>query len=120
MKPALLFAVLFVLFSCTDHVILTETSAIDAACARCGKSQEEMLWLSAKIGQAKNDPMMNGNFYAVSTSEGVVIVHQPVIMSCMGCGRFDCNGDASTVSPQVVVNELVPGMNSSNLIYAMQ
>lgn len=79
-----------------------------------------MSWLAAKIEEAENDVTKSGNFYAIPTSEGVVIVHQPMIMSCMGCARFDCQGNTPTLSQQVVQNELIPGMNSSNLIYDMQ
>ena len=108
------------LFSCSNDFISTEPWAIRTACAKCGMSAVEMRWLAVRIQEAKDDVTKSGNFYAVPTSEGVVIIQQPVIMSCLGCLRFDCHGITPTLSESVIKDELIQGMNSGNLIYEMQ
>ena len=120
MKSTLLFIATILLFACSDDAIHYEPFAIRAACIRCHMSTAEMAWLSVKIKEAKDDVTKSGNFYAIPTSEGVIIVHQRIVMSCMGCLRYDCHGNTPTLSDDVVINELAPGMNSGNLIYKMQ
>lgn len=114
------FLLLTVLFSCNENDgPMTSSGAVDAACAKCHLNAFQMQWLSERIQEAQEKPEKNGNFYLISTSEGIVIVHQPAIMSCLGCLRFNCIGGTPTLSASVIEHELVPGMNSDNLIYSM-
>src|SRR5689334_3684068 len=105
----LLFLFSALLFSCGGDEPMTKEGAVRAACAKCRLNTSQMTWLSLKIKEAQEKPEKNGNFYAISTSACVVIVHQPVVMSCLGCVRFDCSGNTPTLSSEVISNEVVPG-----------
>jgi hypothetical protein len=121
-NPLVSFTVFSILLSCSSQGLegpLTADAAVYAACKKCQMSAVQMTWLSLKIKESKEKPEKSGNFWAISTSAGVIIAHQPTVMSCLGCVLFDCNGNTPSLSPSVVANEVIPGMNSTNLIYEM-
>jgi hypothetical protein len=118
MRTCLLFLALVALLSCDNgDSAPNEKLAISKACAKCDLTVTEMNWLAVKINESKTSVEKSGSLYAISTSQGVIIVHQLLIMSCMGCQRYDCHGNTPTLTEQVVMNELVPGMNASNVIF---
>jgi hypothetical protein len=75
-----------------------------------------MPWLDEKIREAQSSPSKDGSFYAITTSAGVVIVHQPIVLSCMGCLRYDCFGNTPTLTEKVITDEVIPGMVDANRI----
>jgi hypothetical protein len=119
MKKLLYYVALFILLGCSDDNKDPESAAMTKACEKCGLVPADMAWLDKLVRESKAEPSKSGNFYAVKTSVGVLIVHQPMIASCLGCVRYDCNGEIPVLSEQVVINELIAGMTSENLIYSV-
>ncbi|MBL7856735.1 MAG: hypothetical protein JNM57_03525 [Cyclobacteriaceae bacterium] len=92
--------------------------AVKKAAGKCQTSLPAMTWLRDLIQNSQNNPHYQGDFYAVSTSMGTVIVQQPLIMSCLGCIRFDCSGNPITTIEDSRLEELMQGINSDNKIYS--
>ena len=59
----------------------------------CQKSADEMSWLSTLVHQAQTDMAMFGDIYAGSVDGRVLFVHQPMVMSCLACIVYDCDGN---------------------------
>ena len=111
MKKYLPAIIVLVLFACSDHDMYPENSAIVKACNVCQTQPVEMQWLKDIIREN------NGNVYAINTSEGVYIIHQPNYMSCMACVRYTCSGIQQVSVTDIVQMELQNGIKNSNLIY---
>jgi hypothetical protein len=66
----------------------------------CGKPTEEMTWLEALIQQSETDMAMRGDIYAGVVEGRMLFIHQPMVMSCLACVIYDCDGnriEASTL-----------------------
>ncbi len=112
------YLLLFSAFACADtEPNLEVESAIARACRACDTHPRDMEWLAELIRAGDANPVAHGNFYAIPTSEGVVIIHQPWVLSCMACSRYDCQGNTPELSESVIVNELIQQMNATTLIY---
>ncbi|HEY9049370.1 MAG TPA: hypothetical protein VIN08_25890 [Ohtaekwangia sp.] len=112
----LLFLLLSLLACSSDDLSLKESGAIQKACERCQKNANDMKWLKEKIQDSQRSDYWKGNFYIVSTNEGEVIVHQPMVMSCFGCLRFDCNGNTAVLS-DAAIETVMHNINDGNLLY---
>ncbi|MBT1700209.1 hypothetical protein KK083_25195 [Fulvivirgaceae bacterium PWU4] len=113
-RTLLQLACFIVLLSCTDHKLLPDPMA--TACDKCGKSQAEMEWLGTLIENAKTNAGQMGDIYAVPYDGNTFFIHQPVIMSCLGCYVYDCEGNLIEYTA-VDRQKLLSGMNKSNLIF---
>jgi hypothetical protein len=103
------------LLSCSNHELSTEPMAI--ACEKCGKSRSEMQWLETLLEKIKTDPASRGDLYAVPFEGRTIILQQPIIMSCVACVLYDCDGnriDNTTLD----IQEFMKGMNQSTRIYS--
>lgn len=78
-----------------------------------------MTWLDSLLTQAGSPKTMGayGDVYIVPASQGTVFVHQPVVMSCLGCFVYSCAGDRLQLSQPVIRDEVIPGMQEKNLLY---
>lgn len=75
-----------------------------------------MQWLGTLIENAKTNTGQMGDIYAVPYDGNTVFIHQPVVMSCLACLLYDCDGnriDMATVDTQ----KLTRGMDHSTLIF---
>lgn len=106
-----LFLNLILLSCCSNEDLNPESTAIRKACRVCASTPAEMEWLRDIVQE--ND----GNIYAIATSDGVVIIHQPVVMSCLACVRYTCAGVRINSVSATVQQELQNGIRNSNLIY---
>ena len=80
-----------------------ELSTVQLGRWLCQKSAAEMAWLSTLVHQVQTDMALNGDIYAGSIDGQVMFVHQPLIMSCLACVVYDCDGnriDTSTIDHQ--------------------
>jgi len=111
MRTFLPFVCLAMLLACSDSDVNLKDVAIEKACKACQTESADMDWLRTIVN--KND----GNVYAIHTSEGMMIVHQPVVMSCMGCVRYTCSGLLVGYLTDTFEQELLTGIKKSNLIY---
>jgi hypothetical protein len=111
MKKYITAITVLLLFACSDHDTYPENSAVAKACKVCQTNPTEMQWLREIIQEN------NGNVYAINTSAGVYIIHQPVYMSCLACVRYTCSGSQPASVPPAVQEELQNGIKESNLIY---
>src|SRR5688572_19182391 len=90
--------------------------AVGMACITCGKTPSEMQWLKALILQSEVDMSLRGNIYRGYYDTQVIIIHQPMIMSCLACVIYDCDGNRLDTS--VMDHEKIRlNMDSHNLIY---
>lgn len=111
MKKYIYTITVLLLIACSDHDTYSESFAVAKACKICDTNPSEMQWLRDIIQEN------NGNVYAINTSEGVFIIHQPIHMSCIGCVRYTCSGSQPTVVTPAVQEEIQNGIKKSNLIY---
>ena len=86
-------SVLFILLmACSDEDLSRVDKAISTACLKCDTSKKQMEWLRVLIEESKNSTQ-RGDFYIIETGQTSVIIHQPIIMSCMACIQYDCQGN---------------------------
>ncbi|MCD9014987.1 hypothetical protein [Parachryseolinea silvisoli] len=100
-----------------DHTTDGLTHAMTRAAASCETSRENMQWLETLLVQAGSEGSAYGNVYIIPTSQGTVFVHQPVMMSCLACRTFACDGTEITLDNPLVYDEVVPGISPSHLLY---
>jgi hypothetical protein len=117
MKPVVYFAFLLSLFSgCTYHDSPANASGFNYACDQCGKTVDQMDWLETLFQKAQEDPSAQGNIYLVEFDGEIIFIHQPIIMSCMPCQLYNCDGDKidnSTIDLQALADK----MNSAHTIF---
>jgi hypothetical protein len=120
MKRYLCYAALLFAFACSsDDDLSKEDFAVQKACAKCNLGVSEMLWLRSKIITAETTNGKATSIYAIETaSNGVVIVDQPVVMSCLACARYDCKGNVIVNESVAFMQELQAGMSKENLLYS--
>ena len=91
--------------------------AVKRAAVFCHVPQSEMTWLALLIEASKDDISLAGPIYAFHSNEQSVFMHQPWIMSCMGCIMYDCEGNR--LDPQLVdQTELWAGFQNLTPIYS--
>lgn len=102
------------IFACADND--RELPPVKLASMRCGKSVSEMQWLQDLIKLGEADMAKRGDIYAGSYDDQVIFIHQPLILSCLACVIYDCDGnklDSSTMD----VNKIILSMEPKNRIY---
>ena len=107
------------LFSCVKHDLdpISPDNALLLARSMCGKDAGEMQWFSALLKAGENDFAQRGDIYAIELDGNVVFVHQPMILSCVACRLYDCDG--SIIQLTIDNHEKVrKGMNSARKVYA--
>lgn len=118
-------AILFVvmLLACSSDEEFNELEGTSTALAArraaafCGVSTRQMLWLQELIQASQDDPALAGPVYAFRSNGEGVFMHQPWIMSCLGCIMYDCEGNR--LDPlQVDKTELSAGFQNLTTIYA--
>lgn len=102
------------LLACANHEFTPDPMV--TACEKCGKSQAEMQWLEAIIESAKTNEGQMGDIYAIPYDGTTIFIHQPVVMSCMACLIYDCDGNRIEYAA-LDGQKLTQGMNRSNLIF---
>ena len=100
-----------------DHTTDGLTHAMARASVGCETSRENMQWLESLLIQAGSEGSAYGNVYIIQTSQGTVFVHQPLMMSCLACSTYACDGTAIPLDNPLVYDEVVPGIRPSNLLY---
>lgn len=119
MRRYLILFLLAGLAGCTpdDHTTDGLTHAMKRASAACETSRDNMQWLESLLIQAGSEGPAYGNVYIIPTSEGTVFVHQPIMMSCLACRTYFCDGTEVPLDNPLVYDEVVPGMGQTNLLY---
>lgn len=109
---------ILVLFACADEDtdVNAEEKAIRKACEVCNASRGDMQWFTTLLSGFDNQPSTQGDIYAVKHHDEIIIIHQPLVMSCLGCVLYRCDGTQILLFP-VDHQELVKGMNAKNRIY---
>jgi hypothetical protein len=82
----------------------------------CGKAASDMKWLEDLIQNSQTDGTLHGDVYAVKLDGRVIFIHQPMIMSCLACVLYDCEGNPIAMST-IDWEKLRDLMNSSSKIY---
>src|SRR5688572_26326412 len=95
-----------------------QNAAVEKAATKCDVSVSEMSWMRDLIVVSQTHVSKKGPFYAVETSAGTVIAHQPMVSSCYACLLYSCDGSVPTLSATVLSDELIPGMTEENKIFA--
>jgi len=67
--------------------------AAKRAAVFCNTSPGEMDWVMDLIESSKGDPALAGPIYAFRSNGQAVFMHQPWVMSCLGCVLYDCEGN---------------------------
>ena len=107
-----------ILFGCSDENL--EKDKVDTAVARasiyCGSSSAQLSWLRLIIEESEKDGTLKGNIYTFQSNGKTVFMHQPWIMSCLGCIMYDCQGNR--LKPEDIDQEkLANGFQDLILIY---
>lgn len=107
---------LLLLFACADHDTRTfdKSTAMKKVELLCLASSAPLTWLSDLLDSAQTGEW-KGNVYAFRYSSGVAIVHQPMIMSCLGCRVYGCGGLSITLTSDLQ-QEITSNMNDKNII----
>lgn len=108
--PLLLLLCLFLL-SCEDSDEKNGESTTQLGAWMCGKKLSEMQWLKDLVHEASTDPALNGDIYAGAVDGQMIFIHQPLIMSCLACVIYDCEGkrlDVSTLDHEKILSITKP------------
>jgi hypothetical protein len=103
------------LLSCANHEFRDDPMTI--TCKKCGKSSSDMQWMASLLENTKTNPSLFGDIYAVPLDGSIIIIHQPIIMSCFACVLYDCDGNRLEHGT-LDLQKLLKGMNSANLVYS--
>ena len=52
-----------------------------------------MKWYKDLLDDMEKDEALLGHIYAASIDGNMVFIHQPMIMSCLACVLYDCDGN---------------------------
>lgn len=115
----LFFCLAAITMACADDAAGPRDEAMQRATMACGTSFTEMAWLDLLLTQAESTKTMSahGDVYMVPTSQGTVFVHQPVVMSCLGCFVYSCSGVRLEFSNPMTADDVIPGMKEENLLF---
>ena len=110
-------SLLILVCACTDHDnrAFDKAYALQRASTLCQASSANLAWLSDVLDKAQRGGQLEGSVYAFRYSNGVAIVHQALIMSCVACVAYDCGGQHITMTPDIH-KEIASGMTDKNLI----
>jgi hypothetical protein len=110
---------LVVLIGCVNHDVRDPAKdvALQAACDRCGKAAAEMFWFQELVDKAEEDKAWKGTIYAGSLDGAVIIIHQPLVSSCLACKVYDCDGNRLTLTPEQA-ELVIAQMTILNQIYS--
>jgi len=119
MKNVALYCLLLLLIACSDSTNNSDpvAAAMERAARECELPIASMGWLLTRIQESRVDPQSKGYFYSFNTSFGRVIVHQPLIMSCLGCGAYTCEGVLIGERTSSEREEIIAGIQPSNILY---
>ena len=108
---------LILLFACADHDTrnFDKDTAFQRVALLCQASSANLSWLNDLLDSAQTG-QFKGNVYAFRYSNGVAIVHQPFIMSCMACSVYGCGGLHITTLTSDLQQEIASKMNDENVI----
>ena len=113
------FLMSLIVFSCASHDLdpTSPENALLMARSMCDKDATDMQWFNALLEAGETDFGQRGDIYAIELDGKVVFVHQPMILSCVACRLYSCDGDIIqlTIDNHEKVRE---GMNSATKIYA--
>lgn len=84
---------MLILLSCEGEDEKPLGASIHLAALQCGKSIDQMQWLTGLISRSEDDATLIGDIYAGKLDGQVVFIHQPLIMSCLACIVYDCDGN---------------------------
>lgn len=115
-RSTLLLSLLF-LVCCDDRDQPAKSPAVMLAAVKCGRPAGEMSWLNDLLERSEKDVALSGNIYAFTLDGQTIFVHQPAIMSCMGCLLYNCDGtriNQAAIDTRAVVEKMTP----ANLIYS--
>lgn len=120
MKAISLLSILFLLLlACSEEERNPVDAAITKACRKCALQESEMVWLRDLIESSRQDGSAKGDFYVVQKdSDQTIIIHQPLIMSCMACIQYDCHGNKFAVEDRLIFP--YAEFNTVNRIYKLQ
>lgn len=110
--------ILIVLTACANHDLRKPSKefAMQRACEQCNKTTSEMFWFQGLLDKAETEESWKGTIYAGELNDETIFVHQPVIVSCMACHVYDCDGNRRTLTSdelQLAANQ----MTDANKIY---
>ena len=91
---------LAILFACSsDDLTMDHTdAAIARASVYCASSSGQLVWLRLLIEESEKDVSKRGIIYTFQSNGQTIFMHQPWIMSCMGCIMYDCHGNRLELS----------------------
>ena len=87
------------------------SSTLKKAGMLCGSSASKLLWMENILKQSESDPAMSGDVYGIVVDGRTLFVHQPMVMSCLGCLLYDCEGkriDMASVDVEAVIMAMTP------------
>jgi hypothetical protein len=103
------------IFACEDNDL--KLAPVEMAGLHCGKNVAEMQWLQDLIKLGETNMAKRGDIYVGSYDGQVIFVHQPVILSCLACIIYDCQGNK--LDPSAMdLQKVVLNMESKNRIYS--
>ncbi|MDQ2657193.1 MAG: hypothetical protein M3Y60_07210 [Bacteroidota bacterium] len=107
---------ILLLLSCDDGNADSARGSVSLGAFMCGKKPMEMVWLRDLITKAKTDMALNGNIYRGYYDSQVIFIHQPLIMSCLACIIYDCDGNK--LDPATLDHEKIRlNMTTANIVY---
>ena len=95
-KRLLVAAFYFLTIGCEqgDADIRTPGETLQVAASLCNKRPEDMQWLKTLLEKTRTDYSLAGDLYAGRVDDQVIFIHQPLIVSCLACVLYDCEGNA--------------------------
>ena len=81
--------------------------AVERASIYCHASSEQLTWLTLLIKESESNPSLAGPIYIFQSNGQTVFMHQPWIMSCLGCILYDCQGnrlEPDDIDPSVLAD----------------
>ena len=115
MKIKLISILLVTVLACSDENPNPVDSAVKKACKHCNTTKEQMTWLRDLIETTRKGSTP-GNFYVIEhDTKPPVIVHQPHVMICVACFKYDCTG--KPMSEEEWAAEYPEFINKMTLIY---
>lgn len=118
MRSAIVIISYICFISCADREdpVTSPKLALAKACVSCGKTPDEMEWFDNLLRLAGTDDALRGDIYVTSIDGNIVFIHQPLIMGCLACVLYDCDGNK--IPPEDFDHEkLRVGMTTANRIF---
>jgi hypothetical protein len=87
------FIFFLLLTSCNDDDKHSPIITAKMGSMMCGKTMGQMQWLKELVVQSETDMALMGDIYAGSVDGQIIFIHQPMVMSCLACVLYDCDGN---------------------------